>query len=160
MISGHVEGMRYKETKSFDIRLGPLPTITSWANCRVHDDRPDSTAPPGVEDRYCDLSEFAAATSFLPEQYDYLQALSFDHALKVIAAAVPVGLLHAIYLTIVADHLHNLDEHVSPTAYVIDAGDSLAALEHTSNDGFDFENFELPPECFCHMDMDTLDAEE
>ena len=109
----------------------------------MHDDRPDSTAPPGVEDRYCDLSEFAAATSFLPEQYDYLQALSFDHALKVIAAAVPVGLLHAIYLTIVADHLHNLDEHVSPTAYVIDAGDSLAALERTSNDGFDFENFEL-----------------
>jgi hypothetical protein len=164
VISGHVEGMRHKETKTFDIRLGPLPTITSWAMSRVHDDRPGSTAPPGVEDRYCDLSEFAAATSFLPEQYDYLCTLSFDHALKVIAAAVPVGLLHAIYLTIVAEHMRNLDNHVSPTAYVIDAGDSVSALYHYDqldhDDQLDFINFELPAECFCHMDMDSLNAED
>ena len=162
-ISGWVEGMRFKETKSFDIRLGPMPTITSWAMSRVHDDRPGSTAPDGVEDRYCDLAEFAAATSFLPQQYDYLQTLSFDHALKIIAAAVPVGLLHAIYLTIVAEHMLHLDDNVSPLAYVIDAGDSALALSDAHNDvqlPFDFENFELPPECFCHMNMDDLGADD
>ena len=161
VISGHVEGRRLKETKSFHIRYGPLPTITSWGMSRVHDDRPGTTAPDGVEDRYLDLSECAAATSFLLEQYDYLQTLSFDRALKIISAAIPVGLLHSIYLTIVAEHLSHLDDHRSPTSYVLNAGDLISAhVDHDHDVGFKFDNFLLPPECFCHIDIDRVDAED
>ena len=48
VLSGWVDGERKKESKSFDINLGPLPTITSWAMSRIHDNRPDSTLSQGM----------------------------------------------------------------------------------------------------------------
>ena len=88
---------------------------------RVHDDRPGSTAPDGVTDRFLDLAECAAATSFLPEQYNYLCTRPFDRALKIISAAVTVGMLHAIYLTIVAEHMLTLDSNTPEFGYVLNA---------------------------------------
>ena len=93
---------------------------------RIHDNRPDSTAPDGVEDRFLDLAEYAAASSFLPEQYDYLQTLPFERAMKVIAAAVPVGLLHAIYVSVVNHHMQNtIDVKLEDTPVSIVAGKKL-----------------------------------
>ena len=163
VVSGHVDGVRHKEWKSFDIDLGPLPTITSWAVSRVHDQRPGTNAPPGVTDRFVDLAEFAAATSFMPGQYDYLQTQTFDHAMKIISAAVPVGLLHAIYLVIVADHLRINLGTVDPTTYCLDVNiDAVNSFEAANESAlaltgdlgeFQFDEHVISDECFGPMNF-------
>ena len=153
VISGYVEGLRMKETKSFDIDKGTFPTLTSWGMSRICDNRKNSRAPPGVVDRFIDLAECSAATSFFPDQYNFLQRQPFDHAMKIISAAVPVGLLHSIYLTIVA-HKRSADISRHLELNVIDV-DEPPSPSSVSELGFDFENFTLPDECFTAYDVDS-----
>ena len=48
--------------------------------------------------------------------------------MKVIAAAVPVGLLHAIYVSVVNHHMQNTVSHENPAAYIINVTLLLGVL--------------------------------
>ena len=76
----------------------PSPTITSFGNILIYDDRFD---PYGV--RQCTVGELARFSSFDNETISFLQSLPEHDALQCIANAVPMGMSSTVYGAII-DH--------------------------------------------------------